>query len=108
MRPVMKAARQGFAFFIGGLIVMTQPQTEVAAQTTRGVRSAQEQAADTAGEIRPFHVHFSDADLADMKRRVLEMRWPSREVVADRSQGVQLATLQKLADYWANSYDWRR
>src|SRR5262245_31091300 len=47
--------------------------------------------------IRPFRVEFSDASLADMKRRILAMRWPPKELVADQSQGVQLATLQKLA-----------
>ena len=58
--------------------------------------------------IRPFHVEFSDEALADMKRRILAMRWPPKEVVADQSQGVQLATMQKLARYWVTDYDWRK
>jgi len=58
--------------------------------------------------IRPFHVHFSDEALADLKRRVAATRWPDREIVADQSQGVQLATVQKLARYWATDYDWRK
>jgi pimeloyl-ACP methyl ester carboxylesterase len=58
--------------------------------------------------IRPFEFHASDEDLADLKRRILATRWPERETVADDSQGVQLATAQKLADYWAGDYDWRR
>ena len=57
--------------------------------------------------IRPFAFHASDEDLADLKRRILATRWPDRETVPDDSQGVQLATMQKLADYWANHYDWR-
>src|SRR5688572_584476 len=58
--------------------------------------------------IRPFEFHASDAALADLKRRIEETRWPERELVDDGAQGVQLALMQKLADYWANEYDWRR
>src|SRR6185436_5354093 len=58
--------------------------------------------------IRPFRVHFSDEALADMKRRIKATRYPPREIVSDQSQGVQLATIQKIADYWANNYDWRK
>ncbi len=65
-------------------------------------------AADTRGDIRPFSFHASDADLADLKRRIKATRWPDRETVPDDSQGVQLATMQKLAAYWANDYDWRK
>src|SRR5687768_18227562 len=62
----------------------------------------------TAPDIRPFEFHASDEDLADLKRRILATRWPDRETVDDDSQGVQLATMRKLADYWANEYDWRK
>ncbi|MDB4890532.1 MAG: Multidrug transporter [Gemmatimonadetes bacterium] len=58
--------------------------------------------------IRPFHVHFSDEALADLRRRVQATNWPDRETVNDPSQGVQLATIQNLAKYWATSYDWRK
>jgi pimeloyl-ACP methyl ester carboxylesterase len=58
--------------------------------------------------IRPFHVSFSDADLTDLRRRVAATRWPQKETVADDSQGVQLATMQKLAKYWQTDYDWRK
>src|SRR6201994_3882358 len=58
--------------------------------------------------IRPFEIHVSDGDLADLRRRIAAMRWPSPELVTDRSQGVQLATLKELARYWAADYDWRR
>ena len=57
--------------------------------------------------IRPFEVHMRDDDLGDLQRRVAATRWPSQELVADRSQGVQLATSQQLARYWATDYDWR-
>src|SRR5688572_19485673 len=61
---------------------------------------------DTA--IRPFRVNFSDAELADLRKRVQATRFPEKETVADASQGVQLATTQKLARYWATEYDWRK
>jgi hypothetical protein len=58
-------------------------------------------------EIRPFRVDMPDEAMADLRRRIAATRWPSRELVADRSQGVQLATIQELARYWATDYDWR-
>src|SRR5919199_3526172 len=63
---------------------------------------------DTATEIRPFHVDVPDEDLAGLRRRIEATRWPSRELVADRSQGVRLATPQALARYWTTEYDWRK
>ena len=58
--------------------------------------------------IRPFSVKFSDAELTEMRRRISATRWPDRETVTDQSQGPQLATMQKLARYWATEYDWRK
>jgi pimeloyl-ACP methyl ester carboxylesterase len=58
--------------------------------------------------IRPFKVHVRKSELDDLKRRVLDTRWPDKETVSDQSQGVQLATMQKLVSYWATAYDWRR
>jgi pimeloyl-ACP methyl ester carboxylesterase len=58
--------------------------------------------------IRPFHVDIPDEALDDLRRRIAATRWPSKELVADRSQGVQLATLQELARYWTTEYDWRK
>jgi pimeloyl-ACP methyl ester carboxylesterase len=57
--------------------------------------------------IKTFSFHASDEDLADLKQRIAATRWPSGELVDDASQGVQLATLQKLGDYWLNHHDWR-
>ena len=62
----------------------------------------------TATDIRPFHVDVPDEELAELTRRISATRWPSPELVGDRSQGVQLATLQQLARYWATEYDWRK
>jgi pimeloyl-ACP methyl ester carboxylesterase len=64
--------------------------------------------ADVETAIRPFHFHATDAQLDDLRRRIAATRWPSSELVADASQGVQLATLQELARYWQSNYDWRQ
>jgi pimeloyl-ACP methyl ester carboxylesterase len=58
--------------------------------------------------IRPFQVNVPEEALADLRERIAATRWPSKEIVADRSQGVQLATLRELARYWASDYDWRK
>lgn len=58
--------------------------------------------------IRPFQFHASDAALADLRQRIAATKWPDRELVRDASQGVQLATMEKLAEYWATKYDWRQ
>ncbi|HEY6597445.1 MAG TPA: epoxide hydrolase [Asanoa sp.] len=57
--------------------------------------------------IRPFRVEMPEEAIADLRERIAATRWPSKELVADRSQGVQLATIQELARYWATDYDWR-
>ena len=58
--------------------------------------------------IRPFQMSFPETELEELRRRVSTTRWPERETVNDASQGVQLATTQKLARYWATDYDWRK
>ena len=65
-------------------------------------------AVETATEIRSFHVEFPEEQIDDLRRRIAATRWPSKELVDDRSQGVQLATMQALADHWSSDYDWRR
>src|SRR4051795_2751061 len=62
----------------------------------------------TATDVDPFHVAVPDEELAELRRRIDAARWPSAELVGDRSQGVQLETLQELARYWTSDYDWRR
>lgn len=63
-------------------------------------------ATDTA--VVPFHVHFPDEDLEDLRRRITATRWPDKETVDDESQGVPLALMQDLARYWSTEYDWRK
>jgi hypothetical protein len=71
-----------------------------ASPTQRGV--------DEGRSIRTFTVQFSDAAIDDLRRRINATKWPERETVTDSSQGVQLATTQALALYWATDYDWRK
>ena len=63
---------------------------------------------ETAIDIRPFHVEIPEEQLADLRRRIEATRWPTKELVADRSQGVQLAALEELARYWTTDYDFGR
>jgi pimeloyl-ACP methyl ester carboxylesterase len=84
---------------------MTSSEGKTMAQTsaTGGTQAADKNA------IRPFQVPtVSDADLADLRKRINATRWPDREYVSDDTQGVQLATAQKLARYWGTDYDWRK
>jgi pimeloyl-ACP methyl ester carboxylesterase len=62
----------------------------------------------THPEVRPFQVDVPEEDLVDLRQRIAATRWPERETVADETQGVQLATIQELARYWASDYDFRR
>ncbi len=59
-------------------------------------------------EVRPYHIKISEAALNDLRQRIKSTRWPDKETVNDESQGVQLATMQKLAHYWGTDYDWRK
>ena len=76
---------------------MTQPITDVSTQAT-----------SASSDIRRIHVSFPEEQLADLRRRIKATKWPERENVPDDTQGVQLATMQALANYWANEYDWRK
>ncbi|CAN7669289.1 epoxide hydrolase family protein [Paraburkholderia sp. SIMBA_054] len=65
-------------------------------------------AANSAGNIRPFKANIPDSDLADLRQRLAKTRWPGKETVTDESQGVRLARMQQLVQYWGSEYDWRK
>jgi len=95
----------------GSSPTLTEPAPAPAAPSaTTGEAAIIGAAAEASGDtsIRPFKFHASDAELADLKRRIKATKWPDRETVNDTTQGVRLATMQKLADHWANHHDWRR
>jgi pimeloyl-ACP methyl ester carboxylesterase len=75
---------------------------------TRPTDEARASAATSDTSVRPFQVNVPDGAIEDLHRRIAATRWPSRELVADRSQGVQLATLHELARYWTSEYEWRK
>src|SRR5256712_1986390 len=67
-----------------------------------------EQTGSDKAAIRPFRVNVPEAELTELRRRINATKWPDRETVSDQSQGVQLATIQRLARYWGTGYDWRK
>jgi pimeloyl-ACP methyl ester carboxylesterase len=86
---------------------MSVPTAPLPQTTVAGAVPAPRAEADLTA-VRPFQVHIPEEDLAELRRRIVATRWPSQELVADRSQGVQLATMRALAEYWATEHDWRR
>ncbi|MFM0134241.1 epoxide hydrolase family protein [Paraburkholderia sediminicola] len=78
------------------------------AETNRAITEVAQSTGGDKTAIRPLRVHAPESQLADLKRRIKATRWPERETVTDASQGVQLATMQNLARYWATGYNWRK
>ena len=72
-----------------------------------GLLPSQLAAAPTNDAIRPFRVNVAEKDLVDLRARIAVTRWPDRETVNDQSQGIQLAKLKPLVEYWGTGYDWR-
>src|SRR5688572_3532031 len=124
------AAAGALALSVSGAAAAALPTVATGTLLGPAARSASERAIDatraahTSGEspnidqmtsaqaqtsaIRPFVVDVPDEDIRDLRRRLTATRWPSQETVADRTQGVQLAKVQALVQYWATDYDWRR
>src|SRR5579862_1632834 len=75
--------------------------------TSTGTKRAPDQATEKTA-IRPFHVNVPETELTELRRRINATKFPDRETVTDATQGVQLATMQALARYWATEYDWRK
>jgi hypothetical protein len=80
----------------------------LAAVTCVTLSSTRAAAENNGTAIRPFRVNVPKAKLADLQRRLAATRWPTKELVEDRSQGVQLSTLKELVRYWTTDYDWRK
>jgi len=88
-----------------GLVLLAAPgdaQTATEKETTVAPRET------TTAAVRPFHINIPEEALVDLRRRIAATRWPDRETVNDRSQGVQLAKIQELVRYWGTDYDWRK
>jgi hypothetical protein len=112
-REFMKIAGAG-ALFLGlgasGISNLLNNIGEASAQRANATNATRASAAPPSNNlaIRPFRVNVPEAELTELRRRVSVTRWPERETVADQSQGVQLATIQKLARYWTTEYNWRK
>ena len=100
-RRLCGAAAASFAAAPFGVFVFSE-------RTAAMAQHAETTSAGSPTGLRPFHYKASDTELADMKRRIKATRWPEKETVDDDTQGVQLATMQALAKYWGDSYDWRK
>jgi pimeloyl-ACP methyl ester carboxylesterase len=87
---------------------VTYPNLIILATTLVLAGASGSAAADANTAIRPFRIKVPESDLADLRRRALATRWPDKETVADRSQGVPLQRLQALVHYWGTDYDWRK
>jgi pimeloyl-ACP methyl ester carboxylesterase len=83
-----------------------RPTATIAETSTIGASSSEQPTEDAS--IRPFRVDVPQEAIDDLRRRIAMTRWPDKETVPDRSQGIQLAELQKLLRYWGTSYDWRK
>src|SRR5215211_4144257 len=87
------------------------PHATLVLPQSSAIRGKESTMAQQFGEevaVRDFHIDVPEEELVDRRQRIAATRWPSKELVADRSQGVQLATIQELARYWATDYNWRR
>jgi pimeloyl-ACP methyl ester carboxylesterase len=115
--------REGLKLSVASIVASLLPLAALTAARTASSRSdrpeeqtmtpasaTQQVSTQTADKtpIRPFHVSFPERELGELRKRISSTRWPEQETVADASQGVQLATIRKLAHYWATQYDWRK
>ncbi len=97
--------RDGLAF--GAAAISLIPVSALSATQADPTHSTESSMTEQAA-IRPLQVKFAENELTELRRRLKMTRWPERELVADATQGVQLATMQKLVDYWANEHDWSK
>src|SRR5262249_43977449 len=86
----------------------TIDQIEITPRVESRGKKAENVVRKDASAIRPFRANVPEAELIELRRRINATKWPEKETVTDASQGVQLATMQRLARYWATDYDWRK
>jgi hypothetical protein len=102
----------GFSFIVAPEIIQlrsTEFPSRIMIMSAQSPSATPRSTAAPEGDaIHPFHINIPEADLTELRRRIVATRFPERETVTDQSQGVQLATIQKLARYWGTEYDWRK
>jgi len=96
------------AFGLVAFSPISYSQTNSDGETTVAQATSKQRSRGEDRAIRPFKAHIPQAQIDDLRRRILATQWPERETVADSSQGVPLATMRELANYWATGYDWRK
>jgi pimeloyl-ACP methyl ester carboxylesterase len=99
--------RQTLALGAAGIAASLLPGTRLSTIRAEST-TPKERSMTNKATIRPFHVGFPESQLADLRRRIKQTVWPERETVADTTQGVQLANMQKLAAHWSTEYDWAK
>src|SRR5512134_265492 len=108
-RRNVRRRRQSGAMTVFQSVVRFKPERSTGpGHQVQGVLLAGSRAMSDKSAIRQFQVEFPEAELTELRRRIAATRWPTKELVKDRSQGVQLATLRELARYWTTDYNWRK
>jgi len=105
--PIRRSFIAGTAA-VGVLAIFLLGTPSYAQAPGNNLLSTHPRAAAGGTEIRPFRVNVPEADLVDLRRRLAATRWPDKETVNDESQGIRLAEMQALMNYWGNGYDWRK
>jgi pimeloyl-ACP methyl ester carboxylesterase len=106
-RRLLSAATTGFAA-VGAVSLLPALVDSAGDAVAQPSNQGESQMATKTDAIRSFSINFPDEALVDLRRRINATKWPERETVTDSTQGVQLATTQALARYWATDYDWRK
>ncbi|MGF6756644.1 epoxide hydrolase family protein [Paraburkholderia sp. GAS42] len=101
-------SRRRFIGVAAGTVAAVSLSRLASAETNQAITEIAQSTGGDKTAVRPLRVHAPESQLTDLKRRIKATSWPERETVADASQGVQLATMQKLARYWDTDYDWRK
>lgn len=102
------ASRRRFIGAAAAAVVAGSLSRLAFADTNQAISQVAQSTGGDKTALRPLRVHVPESQLVELRRRIKATRWPERETVTDASQGVQLATMQKLARYWETSYDWRK
>ena len=108
MQETLALNRRGFCSVAAAAVAVAPLGLLGLAERSQAMSKVAEPTGGDTGAIRPFRVSVPQERLAKLRRRIEATEWPDRETIDDESQGVQLATMQKLAHYWATKYDWRK
>jgi pimeloyl-ACP methyl ester carboxylesterase len=106
--PSQTPSRRRFVGAAVATLAATSLSRLAFAETNQAITEVSQPTGSDKNAIRPLRLHVPESQLVELRRRVKATRWPERETVTDASQGVQLATMQKLARYWSTGYDWRK